>query len=850
VDPKDGREPAFPTGLRSRMYAPLKSAVRKGREFGRRDGTGLESLLQDLAYGLRALRKNPVFAGLAAITLALGIGATTAVFSLVNAVLLRPLPYRDPERLVFLFEPAPRIVGVPLEAFGPFNGEFYDWQKQSRSFANLALFTNDRMNLSVNETAVRVDGSRVTGEFFQVLGIAAELGRTVAADDDQPGKARVAVISHALWQSRFGSDRGVLGKELLLNARPYRIIGVMPAGFAFPHGTESLDSVGKMTDVWVPWAMTPPERASWEDSSGNAIGRLRPGVAPAQAQAEMRAISARLDPLRPPPFQGSVAVVRPFDISITKASRGALLIFLAAVVLVLLIVCSNVASLVLARANRRTLEIGVRTAMGASRLRLVRQLLAESLCLAGAGGMLGVLAASIAVRFLVHLNPAGIPRLDETSVDWRVLLFTVCVSVATALLFGLFPALSASRCDISEVLKSAGNRTVKGKVGHFQRGLTIAEVALTFTLLAGSGLLIRSFLNLQSVDKGFVPASVVTMHIQLDARYDHPERQNAFFRDLVDRAGALPGVEAAAAINYLPLTGGESLSQLNVEGHPLDEKTLFEVRAITPHYFAAMGIPLLGGRAFTSADAAGRAPVAMVSRSFARRYFPGQHAVGKRCRYGPQSPWWTIVGVVGDVRYWSLEATPLMQVYMPLWQTGGRSASVVVRTSLTTGRLASSMRALVRRLDPAVAVAAVQTMRQIVSGAAAERRFQTLLVTAFGGIALILSLVGLYAVMTYWVQQRTAEIGIRMALGAQRSNVMALVLKQGSSLALAGIALGVGCALGLTRWMTALLFEVRPGDALTLCSVAALFCAVALAACCVPAWRATRVDPLVSLRYE
>jgi len=808
-----------------------------------------KSLLRDITHGLRTLRKNPGFAALAILTLALGIGATTAAFSLVNAVLLRALPYRDPQRLVFLFEPVPRFPGVPLEAFGPFNAEFYTWQNQSRSFANLALFTNDRLNLSVNGNALRVAGSRVTGDFFQVLGIAPELGRAVAADDDQPGKGQVAVISYALWQSRFGSDRGVLGKELLLDARPYRIIGVMPAGFVFPHGTESLDTIGKATDVWVPWAMTPQERASWEDGSGNAIGRLRPGVPLRQAHAEMSAISTRLDSLRMPPFQGAQSVVRPFDVSITGASRRALVIFLAAVFLVLLIACSNVASLVLARASGRTLEMGVRTALGASRLRLVRQLLAESLCLAAAGGILGTLAAFVAIRLLVDFHPANIPRLEETSVDWRVLLFAVCASLATALLFGLIPALSASRCNLSEVLKSSGSRTVKGAAGRLQRALTIAEVALTFVLLAGSGLLIRSFLKLQSVDKGFIPSATVTMSIQLDARYNLPERQQAFFRNLIDRAGALPGVEAAAAINYLPLGGGESvISGLEVEGRLADEKTLFENRSITPRYFAAMRIPLLGGRVFTDDDAAGRPPVAIVSRSFARRYLPGRDAVGKSLRYGGSTK--QIVGVVSDVRHMSLEATPPMQVYVPLWQSGANPASVVVRTSLAPDRVASDMRTLVRSLDPAVAVDDVRTMSQLVSGAAAERRFQTLLVTAFGCLALLLSLVGLYALMSYSVERRTAEIGIRMALGAQRSSVMRLVLRQGAALAIAGIALGIACAWVLTRSIASLLFEVQPTDALTFCGAAILFCAVALAACYVPARRATRVDPMVALRYE
>ena len=389
-------------------------------------------------------------------------------------------------------------------------------------------------------------------------------------------------------------------------------------------------------------------------------------------------------------------------------------------------------------------------------------------------------------------------------------------------------------------------------MSQLQRGLMIAEVALTFVLLTGSGLLIRSFLKLQWVDKGFIPSSTVTMNIQLDARYNQPERQTAFFRSLIDKASALPGVQATAAVNYLPLGGGESMGRgLRVEGRPFEEETMYEGRSITPRYFAAMGIALLGGRVFTDDDVSGRPLVAIVSRSFARRYFPGQDAVGRRFHYqDSNAETTTIVGVVSDVRYYSLEATPPMQIYTPLWQTSANSLSVVARTSLAPDQVASSMRTLVRDLDPAVAVADVRSMSQLVSGATAERRFQTLLLTAFGGLALFLSLVGLYAMMAYSVQQRTAEIGIRMALGAQRSSVMRLVLKQGANLALAGIVLGVICAWCATRWMTSLLFEVKAADAATFLGVAILFCAVALAACYVPARRAMRVDPMVALRYE
>jgi predicted permease len=811
-----------------------------------------ESLMRDIGYGMRTLRRNPGFATAAAITLALGIGTTTAVFSVVNAVLLRALPYRDPARLVFLYEPNPHFADLPLDAFGPFNADFRDWQKQTRSFAGIALFTTDAMNLSGDGNAVRVRGSRVTGEFFDILGVGPQLGRVAGADDDHPGKGQIAVISNALWRSRFGGETQVLGKELILDAKSYRIVGVMPPGFAFPHGTENLETAGKTTDVWVPWAMTAEEEATRYNNPGSAIGRLRANVSPRQAEAELRAITTRIDPLHPAMFQGSYAVVRPFGERIIGSSRRLLLIFAGAVVLVLLIACSNVAALILARAHSRTREMNVRTALGASRGRLIRQLLAESLCLACAGGISGAMLASAAIRFLTRLNPGGIPRIDETSMDSRVLLFTLCASLITALLSGIYPAWSASRSDLSEALKSAGNRSVKRTSGGFHRGLTIAEIALTVVLLAGSGLLIRSLWKLQSVDKGFSPASTVTMSIDLDERYNTPERQLGFFRTLVDRSNGLPGVSAAAAVSLLPLGGGGSVSLLEVEGHPFDDKLLFEDRQITPRYFSAMGIPLIEGRPFRDDDKAGQPQVAIVNQSFARRYFPGEQAVGKRFHYPSPKPMWiTIVAVVGDVRQSDLETVPPMQVYSPLWQSNANRVSLVARTSgLAPDRVTAEMRAVARELDPALAVADVRTMSQMVSEAASGRRFQTAVLATFGAAALFLSLVGLYGLMAWSVQQRTGEMGIRMALGAQRNSVLRLVLKQGSQLVLIGVGLGLASAVGLTRLMSSLLFEVKPLDVPTLTGAALLFCAVGLLACYLPARRATRADPMVSLRYE
>lgn len=851
-----------------RSGVPRQEALRRARaEFGGIDrakeqcrearGAGvLESFLFDIRYGLRMLRKSPGFAILAIATLALGIGATTAVFTLVNAVLLRALPYHDPGRLVFLWETNPDVPGVPLEAWGAINGDFYDWQKQSRSFSDLALFNTQSLNLSANETAIGIIGSRVTGDFFHLLGVAPLLGRTFDADDDEPGKEQVAVISHALWQSRFGSDSQVLGKQLLLNARSYRIVGVMPAGFEFPHGSESIEMSGKTTDLWIPWAMTAKEKASRADDPGNAIGRLRPHVSVAEAQSELNTITAPLNPLHLRMLRHSQVLVRPFDATITGASRRALLIFMGAVLLVLLIACSNVAGLVLARATGRVQEVSVRAALGASRSRLIRQMLAESLGLALSGGMLGVLVAFAGLRLMMRLNPGNIPRLDEVSVDWRVLLFCLAISLATVVLFGLFPAVSTSRCNLNEALKRSAGRTLKGSANHARQALIVCELALTLVLLAGSGLLIRSFLKLEAVNKGFTLPSTVTMSIRLDGRYNHPETQDQFFRTVLDRTKSLPGVEAAGAITHLPLCNCESLAMREVEGHPYDEKILFEERSITPGYFPAMGIPLLEGRLLTEDDVAGRPPVAIVSRGFANKYFPNEGALGKHiARHAADtgltsSNAWTIIGVVADVRNMDLESTPPMQIYTPLWQDGSNAVSIAARTSLSANQLASDMRAIVRALDPAVAVADVRTMNQLVSAAQAERRFQTTLLTVFAGIALFLSLVGLYGLMAYSVEQRTGEIGIRMALGAQRGNVMRLILKEGSTLALAGVAIGFACAIVVTRLITSLLYATKPSDPTTFFAVAGLFTVISVAACCIPALRATRVEPMTALRYE
>jgi len=811
----------------------------------------LETLLQDVRYALRLLRKSPGFTAVAVLTLALGIGASTSVFSLINAVLIRTLPYKEPERLVYLWSPNPRFQ-LPIEYMTPMNADFFDLQKQNRSFAGLALFGVARFNFAIQGRADAIGGARVTEDFFKTMGISPALGRTVDARDDQLGQEQVAVISDRLWRTHFGAEPDILGKSLLLDARPYQIIGVMPPGFGFPHATDVMDAA-KVSDIWIPWAMPADQKANRNDSAGNAIGRLRQGVSLEQAQSEMSTLMAEIDLLRPAKDQGFGALVQPFVASVTGAPRRALLIPMGAVTLLSLIACSNVASLAMARAAGRIREMGVRAALGAGRSRLIRQLLTESLFLAVCGGALGCCVAFTSIRLLMRVDPGNIPRLDQASLDSRVLFFTLGVSLVTGLLFGLFPALTASRCDLSDVLTHSGTRSVKGTRSHFRQGLVVVQVALTFVLLTGSGLLIRSLLRVQSVEKGFEPHSTVTMNLSLDQRYSQPDRQIPFYRELIDCLSVLPGVQAAGAVTNLPLGHGETLSWLTVEGYPFDEKVFFQTRSVTPHYFAAMGIRLLEGRSFTDNDSPGRPLVAIVNRTFTEKYFRGQNVLGKRFHFigGDAKPtWWIIIGVVADVRHASLEEQPQLQAYLPFWQSSASAAALVLRTSTDPTSLASAVRKELSTIDPGLAVADIRTMDQLVSESTAMRRLQTFLLSVFAGAALLLSLVGLYALLAYSVRQRTAEIGVRMALGAGKSDVIRLVVGQGASLAFAGIAIGLVTAWGFTRLLASLLFEVKATDAITFVSVPIVFCMVALAGCYVPARRATRVDPMVALRYE
>jgi putative ABC transport system permease protein len=822
---------------------------------------------------LHVFRKQPGFAAIVIATLAIGIGASTAVFSLLNAVALRPFAFPDPERLIHLSTPNRNLPEVPAELIGPSAADFHDWQRQTRSFSNLALFEQASFNVAAGAAtepagaagapAQRTSGARVSGGFFATLGVQAAWGRTLDGRDDEPGRGDVAVISHALWQSAFGGDAAILQRTLTLDARPYRIVGVMLASWRYPRGGDlGKTSLGDApTDVWVPLALTPAQRAEREPSNYSAIGRLRDGVTLAQARAEMTAIMTRLDALHSAELRGWSAYLRSSVDMLLDDVRPLLWVMIGAVALVLLIACSNAAHLLLTRAAGRTAEMGVRAALGASRSRLVRQTLGEAMLLACGGGVLGVGLAFVIVRGLLRLDPGNVPRLDAASVDARVLAFSVALSLLTGVIFGLMPAVAASRVDVADLLRTGGQGRATASSSRLRRGLIVGQIALAVILLVGAGLLMRSWLELQRVDPGFSPATT-TMRVTLDARYARPEQRLTFFRDLLDRARLAPGARRAGLVDALPFSRSERMGFVEIEGYPNRDGQLLHSRAIAGAYFDAMGTPLVEGRTFDDDDdVAGRPGVAIVNQAFVTTYLRGsgssgggRSALGARLRFpagaGRPSPWSTIVGVVADVRHSNLEDAPPPQVYQSLWQTDADSIYLAVRGADDAAASAPGavIRRAVRDLDPALAVGEARTMEGLVGEAGARRRFQTLLLAVFAGVALLLAAAGLYSVMAYAVKQRTAEIGIRLALGAPRATVLRLVLGQGARLTLLGLALGAAAALGLTRLIAASLYHVSPVDPLTFLAAATLLAGAALLACYVPAGRAAGVDPLVVLR--
>jgi putative ABC transport system permease protein len=809
-----------------------------------RMGHQLETLWQDLRYGLRTLMKNPGFTLVAVLTLSLGIGANTAIFSVVNAVLLRPLPFAEPERLVWLWDTQPQLTTTPTSL-----PDFLGWKSQNQSFEHLAAFQSGSMFIDTGDGMRDTPVGLVTPETFALFRVSPILGRTFTDEETLPGRFRVAVLSHGMWQGRFGSDPNVLGRTMDVSGAPYTIIGVMPEGFSFPDRAE----------FWRPLPID-PNKLDPGPHYLSVVGRLKPTVTLAQAQAEMSAIAARLSEQYAEKNAGHGVKLELLRDVVVGDIGPALFVLLGAVGFVLLIACANVANLLLARVGVRQKEIAVRTALGASRLRIVRQLFTESMMLSVGGGAAGLLIAVWGVNWLVSLAPKTIPRVHEIAVDPRVICFTLLISVATSLLFGLAPALQASRPDLTGALKEGGRGSAGLLRNRLRSALVISEVALSLVLLIGAGLMIRSFAKLNQVDPGFNPDRVFTAGVSLlRSKYPDDERVASFYSQLLERAAATPGIESAGAISDLPLLGSNTSDSFTIEGRPpvaKQEEPSTEYHVVTPRYFESMGIPLLAGRDFAGTDTKQSPNVVVINQTFARRHFAGESPLGHRLRLqGQERDPLLIVGVVGDVRQLGLDKQPVPEAFVPFLQdplseTYQRSMTIVARTKSAPGAVAGSLRAALTSLDKSLPVYDLKPMTEYLRDSLARRRFNLILLTAFSGVALALAAIGIYGVISYGVTQRTHEIGIRMALGAEKVDVLWLVVRQGMVMALGGVAIGLLASFALTRLMESLLFGVSVTDPLTFSVIALLLTCVALLACFIPARRATKVDPMIALRYE
>jgi putative ABC transport system permease protein len=812
----------------------------------------IEALRRDLTYAARMLRKNPGFAAAAVITLALGIGANTAIFSVCNAVLFKPLPYAEPDRIVALSE---RQSDGKLGEVSPAN--FVDWHDASRSFSGMGATRVSSFApsfiLGGQSEASRLVGDSVTSSFFSVLGVQFTLGRNFLPEEDRPGQNRVAILSYAAWSVRFGADRDIVGKTITLDDESYTVVGVLPASFQF--GTTAADFQARsQVDIWVPMALD-PQKLMRNSHVLHVIARLQPGVKLAQAQAELNVLGANLAQQYPEQNKDKGIVAVPLADQVTGGVRVALETLLGAVGLVLLIACANVANLLLNRAAARQKEMALRIALGASRGRLAQQLLTESLLLASLGGIAGFVLALAAIAALTPQLPADLSRAAGIAVDTRMLIFTAVISLVTGILFGLGPLFGPWRESAGESLKQ-NNRTSTGIQTRLRSGLAVAQIAIAITLLIGAGLMVKSFWALMHVAPGFRSESVLTARLSVPtSRYPDNHRIAAFERELGERFQGRPGVTSAGFTTYLPLSGLENGTSFLIEGRPplpVGTYNIAHYRPVSPGYFETIGIPLLRGRPFTPADTAESPWVVMVNDSMAREHWPSENPIGQRLQFSLRDKWRTVIGVVGDVLHEGLDGAAKAEVYVPVEQSWNIESepTIVVRTTLDSGASAAELRGVVSAIDPTVPVDRIETMQQLVSGSVAEPRFRTIILAAFSLLALVMASIGIYGVMNYLVIQRTREFGIRLSLGATPTDVLRLVLRRAAALIGAGTCLGLAGSALLVRFIANLLFGTAPLDPLTFAVVPILLAAVALAASYIPARRATRIDPIVALRYE
>ena len=845
-----------------RQFGGAESIKEECRE--QRDGfltRHLSLVAQDLRYGARILWKNPGFSAVAVLTLALGIGANTAIFSAIQAVLLKPLPYREPDRIMMVWADNPSF-NLGIHELPPSQLDVLDWRREAHSFEQIAAVGSVTVDLTGAGDPRRVGGVEVTANFFSTLGVQPMLGRTFTTDEDQPGNNKVVVISHALWQSEFGGDAKLIGTSITLNNERRLVVGVMPPGFSFPHSAEmpSPYNLPAQTELWVPVAR---DLKFWQDDINRqfiVLGRLKPAVTVAQAQSEMDTIAGRVARERTATHTGWSTHLRPLAIQVAGQTRPALFLLLGAVAFVLLIACANVANLLLCRSATRRKEMAIRAAIGAGRGRVIRQLLTESLLLALLGGGVGLLLGDGGLRVLLAVSPPNIPRLHEATFDGWVFGFSLLVSLLTGVIFGLVPAWQAAKVNLSETMNASSRSNSSGGHSRSYGSLVTAEVAIAVVLLVGAALMLQSFRRLTTQDAGFAKTGVCAFDIAFrGARYEKGPSRTAFFQQARERLGALAGVREVAATSHLPLSGSENVTYFFVEGaaEPAPgQEPVAERRVVTPGYLGAMRVSILKGRDFDTSDETGKPSMIVVSETLARKFYPDGNALGKRLRLKDSAPgeWLTIVGVSRDVRGSALETQPRPAIYRPLAQDPGNydEMTVVVRgvEGERSATLENTLRREMKTLDPTLPVANFRTIEHLVSNALAKPRFSSFLMGLFALMALALTMVGLYGVVAYTVSQRTRELGIRMALGATRWNVLRLVIVQGMRPALAGLLVGVAGAIGLSRVLATQLFEIKPTDPVTFAAVSFVLAGVALLACWLPARRAARLDPMVALRTE
>ncbi len=798
-------------------------------------------LLRDLRYSWRTLGKNPVFTSVAVLTLALGIGANTVIFTLVNTVLLRPLPFPEPDRLVFVWEET-NMFGLKDSVVSLAN--YADWRAQNHVFQQMGALESRAYRLTAGGEAIQVLGSTVTGSLFTTLGAKPALGRPFRDDEDQPGTPKVAILSDGLWRRAYGGDAGIVGKTISINDENYEVVGVMPRGFRFPNNDNEL---------WTPIGTTYGAK-EWSNRGRHnflAAARLKPGVTLEQANQEIRAIAARLQRQYPQTNAKVGAFVARMRDHFVQDSRPMLWVLLGAVGFVLLIACANIANLLLARAANRRREIAIRMAVGAGRGRILRQLMAESLILAGAGAACGLALAFWGARFLERLVPTGIAALTSLSLDGRVLAYTVAISVAASLIFGLAPALRAVNAGLDSVLKQGGGRSAGGRRRGADRALVVVEVALAFVLAIGAGLMVQTFARLRGVDPGFRTKNILSARIAV-RRIPDAGKRAAFYENVLRRVTALPGVVSAGFSNGVPLAFKGNVNGFTIEGQPFVEGRIVNAnyRIITPDYMRTLAIPLREGRGIEPRDTAEAPPVVVINEAMRRKFWPNEDPVGKRIRFGNDEPWMAIVGIVADIRQAGLDAAPKAEMYLPAVQQPSTANWLAVRTQGDPANLAAAVRRAIHEVDASVPVADVQTMEEILDREVFQRRVQMTLLTAFAGLALLLASLGVYGVLAYLVGRRTQEIGIRVALGAAPGDLAREVVGEGVRLGVAGVAAGAVAALAVTHVLSKFLFGVTPTDPVTFVFVAALLLVVALAASYIPARRAMKIDPIVALRDE